>query len=103
MLINFLASANRMLMDQFKLRSLTMVSDRRPNTTYEAIKLLHSFKSDWGREQYAKALLKWMPIGEDPKHIIEEANNIRSSGKYSVYVTDALYALAESWEDSVPK
>ena len=80
-----------------------MVSDRRPNTTDEAIKLLHSFKSDWGREQYAKALLKWMPIGEDPKQIIEEANNIRSSGTYSVYVTDALYALAESWEDSVPK
>ena len=99
----FFVSSNRMLMDQFKLRSLTMVSDRRPNTTDEAIKLLHSFKSDWGREQYAKALLKWMPIGEDPKQIIEEANNIRSSGTYSVYVTDALYALAESWEDSVPK
>jgi hypothetical protein len=44
-----------------------------------------------------------MPSGEEPQCLIEEANKIGVSRDYNVEVSDALYALAEIWEDSMPK
>jgi len=85
----------RIIRDQVKFRSLSMIPENRPKTTDEAIQILHSFKSDWCRVQYANALLKWMPNGEEPQLLIEEADQIRNSGKYSVEVAEAIYALAE--------
>jgi hypothetical protein len=96
-------SLHRLLSDQVKFRSISLKSDSRPKTTTEAIQLLNSFKSDWSRVQYARTLLKWMPSGEDPQRLIEEANKIRASGEHSVEVSDAIYALAEVREDSMPK
>jgi hypothetical protein len=93
----------KLLLDQIKFRSISLKSDNRPKTTTEAIQFLHSFKLDWCKAQYAHSLLKWMPSGEDPQLLIEEANKIRASGAHNVEVSDALYALAEVWEDSMPK
>ena len=99
----FILDAKKLISDQIKLKSISISPDNRPKTTTEAIQLLHSFKSDWCRVQYAHALLKWLPSGEEPQLLIEEANKIRDSRSYDVEVTDALYALAEVWEDSMPK
>jgi len=93
--VKFIYGFMKILFDQFKLKKLSLLSDSRPSTTTEAIQILHSFKSDVGKAQYIHALFKWFPGGTDPQVLIEEAN------KHHSVVSERLYQLAETWEDSL--
>lgn len=89
--------------DQVRLKALSMIPDKRPKTTSDVIQMLYLFELDWSKVQYLHALLKWMPSGDKPQFLVQEANKIISSNQYNVEVTDALYNLAEIWEDSMEK
>lgn len=87
----------KVLMDLVVFSSLSLLANRRPKTTIEAIDLLSSLKSDKGRVQYLRALFKWLPNGKEPERFLEEAN------RYSPSVKDQMGKLAEIWEDSLPR
>ena len=85
------------LIDQSRLTKLYLIADSRPTTAIESINILHSFKSDIGKAQYAQALFKWLPVSIDSHVLIEEAS------KHYGSVSDNLYQLAEIWEDSLQR
>jgi len=94
-LVKFIFNFMKILLDQFKLKKISLLLDSRPSTATEAIQTLHSFKSDVGKAQYIYALFKWLPVGTDPQVLIEEAS------KHHSVVSERLYQLAEIWEDSL--
>ena len=94
-LAKFIFNFMKILLDQFKLKKISLLLDSRPSTATEAIQTLHSFKSDVGKAQYIYALFKWLPVGTDPQVLIEEAS------KHHSVVSERLYQLAEIWEDSL--
>lgn len=87
----------KILSDQSKLIKFHVLSDERPSTALEAIEIIRNFKSDSVKIQYVSALFNWIPLGNDPQVLIEEAR------QYDNIIADKLCQLAEIWEDSMRK
>lgn len=85
----------KIILDQWKLKKLSLSLQNIPLTTNEIIYVLNSFKSDMGKVQFIDGLFKWLPVGTDPQVLIDEAN------KHHGNISEKLYQLAEVWEDSM--
>ena len=85
----------KIILDQWKLKKLSLSLQNIPSTTNEIIYVLNSFKSDMGKVQFIDGLFKWLPVGTDPQVLIDEAN------KHHGNISEKLYQLAEVWEDSM--
>lgn len=87
----------KLVYDRSRYAYLSMRSEARPQSAAEAIRVLHSFQSEAGKSRYARALLRWLPVGRNVSVLLDEANQHTGS------VRDALFQLAEVWEDSLPE
>ena len=91
----FIANFIKVILDQVRIKKLSLSLQNKPSTPDEAIHLLNSFKSDIGKMQFIDELFKWLPIGRNPQILIDEAS------KHHGHVSEKLYQLAEVWEDSI--
>ena len=94
---DLLLGLGQLVYDQIRLAILSIRSDARPQSVAESVCMLHSFKSEIAKAQYARALLKWLPVGTDLPVLVEEASQHEGD------VRDALFQMIEVWEDSVPE
>jgi hypothetical protein len=93
--LGFIINFIKVILDQLRIKKLSLFLQSRPSTTDEVIPLLNSFKSDIGKMQFIDELFKWLPAGTNSQVLIDEAN------KYHGQVSEKLYQLAEVWEDSM--
>lgn len=93
--LGFIINFIKVILDQLRIKKLSLSLQSRPSTTDEVIHLLNSFKSDIGKVQFIDELFKWLPVGTNSQILIDEAS------KHHDNVSEKLYQLAEVWEDSI--
>lgn len=97
-LISILLRIFNLANDQILLTRLSTNPHRRPHDEEEVVQKLHDFKTADGKTRYLRAVQTWLPSGMDTEIILAEA----AKSEHDSATRDALYQLAEIWEDSNP-